>query len=61
MDRDSLDKLRLDRRLARRRGWIAPDDLDREIDGLPDLADKVAPSDDGESTNGPTSGEPVSG
>jgi hypothetical protein len=60
MDRDSLEKLRLDRRLIRRRGWIAPDDLDREIDSLPDVAHKIAPSEKAESTDSPSSDEPGS-
>ncbi len=60
MDRDSLEKLRLDRRLIRRRGWIAPDDLDREIESLPDVANKIAPPDEAESTASPSSDEPGS-
>ena len=45
MDRDTLNKLRLDKRLALRRGWIAPDDLDRELEALPDVSNKIAPAD----------------
>ena len=29
MDRESLDRLRFDRRLQSRRGWLAPGELDR--------------------------------
>ena len=32
--------LRLDRRLTRRRGWISPEELERELEALPDVADK---------------------
>lgn len=33
-------KFRLDRRLAARRGWIAQDQLDKELNALPDAAEK---------------------
>ncbi|MBM4381883.1 MAG: hypothetical protein FJ091_00810 [Deltaproteobacteria bacterium] len=33
-------KFRLDRRLAARRGWIAQDQLDKELNTLPDVGDK---------------------
>jgi hypothetical protein len=33
-------KYRLDRRLALRRGWIASDQLDKELNALPDVSDK---------------------
>ena len=38
--RDGKAHLRLDRRLARRRGWIAESELAKELDGLPDVAEK---------------------
>jgi hypothetical protein len=44
MNQDTLDKLRLDRRLALRRGWISQEDLDRALEALPDVADKIAPA-----------------
>jgi hypothetical protein len=43
MDRESMVRLRLDRRLIRRRGWIAAEDLARELDALPDVSNKIAP------------------
>ncbi len=43
MDRKSLDRIRLDRRLIRRRNWIPANELSRELDALPDVTDKVAP------------------
>lgn len=46
MDQDTLSKLRLDRRLALRRGWIDSEDLARELDSLPDVSDKIASADD---------------
>ena len=42
----ALRKLRLDRRLVDRRGWIAPQDLERELAALPDVSSKVAPMED---------------
>ncbi|MFP6622616.1 MAG: hypothetical protein VCC20_03980 [Myxococcota bacterium] len=43
MDRETISKLRLDKRLASRRGWISPDDLDRELEALPDASSKIEP------------------
>ena len=47
-------KFRLDRRLAQRRGWIAPEQLERELSGLPDVSEK------GEAVDSPQhKGEPA--
>jgi len=46
MDRDATSKLRLDRRLTSRREWISPEDLERELEALPDVAAKIAPTAD---------------
>jgi hypothetical protein len=43
MDRESVEKLRLDKRLIGRRGWIDEEELKRALDSLPDAADKIAP------------------
>ena len=43
---DSARNLRLDRRLARRRGWIAPEELDRVLAELPDVSAKIQPPED---------------
>lgn len=43
MDNESLEKMRLDKRLTGRRGWISADDLQRALDALPDVSDKIAP------------------
>jgi hypothetical protein len=43
MVHEHLAHLKLDRRLARRRGWVAPEDLAQELSKLPDVADKVQP------------------
>ena len=42
MKKQSLEKLRLDRRLAGRRGWISKADLTGEAEGLPDASEKIA-------------------
>lgn len=42
----ALRKLRLDRRLVDRRGWIDPKELERELAALPDVSAKIAPSDE---------------
>jgi len=42
MNRESMKKLRLDRRLAGRNNWISPADLEKERNALPDVSDKVA-------------------
>jgi len=41
MDRESKERLRLDRRLIRRRGHISPEELERELRRLPDVAHKA--------------------
>ena len=46
MDQESLRGLRLDRRLIGRRNWIDPKQLERELAALPDVSDKMAPSED---------------
>ena len=43
MDRESKERLRLDRRLIRRRGHLTPEELARELAALPDVASKAAP------------------
>ncbi len=63
MNRESLDKLRLDRRLIRRRGWMSEAERARALAALPDVAAKAttlgAESDEDESA--PASDETASG
>lgn len=40
MNDDATKQLRLDRRLAGRRGWISEDELSRELHQLADVAEK---------------------
>jgi hypothetical protein len=42
----ALRKLRLDRRLLDRRGWIDPEELQRELESLPDVTTKIAPQEE---------------
>jgi hypothetical protein len=53
MNRESLDKLRLDRRLLNRRGWMGNAERQRALEALPDVSSKAttlgAESDEGES------------
>ena len=46
MNNESIAKLRVDRRLHRRRGWIATKELQDELDALPDVSDKILDSRD---------------
>ena len=48
MNNQSIEKLRVDRRLHSRRGWIAEQDLQRELDALPDVSDKIMPPEEDE-------------
>lgn len=43
MDRQSRERLRLDRRLIRRRGHMSPEELERALGALPDVAAKAIP------------------
>ena len=41
MERESVERLRFDRRLQRRREWIEKPDLEAHLDSLPDVSDKM--------------------
>jgi hypothetical protein len=41
MNRESLDKMRLDRRLLHRRGWMSAAERARSLEELPDVAQKA--------------------
>jgi hypothetical protein len=42
MNRRSLENIRMDRRLAGRRGWISKASLTGEAEALPDASEKIA-------------------
>ena len=46
MDRRSVENMKLARRLIERRGWISENDLQKELDALPDVSDKAASDDE---------------
>lgn len=66
MDRESTQKLRLDRRLIGRRTWISPEELNRELEALPDVSSKAttlgegadAEREDAEASEGSGAGSP---
>ena len=60
MNRDAMQKLRLDRRLIRRRGWVSKAELEKELESLPDVSDKIASPDDehAESEDAPPAAAP---
>ncbi len=41
MDRESVDRLRFDRRLQRRRDWVEASDVEAQLESLPDVSDKM--------------------
>ena len=41
MHQSAKKQFRLDRRLLGRRGWTDPAELERELEALPDVADKA--------------------
>ena len=45
---DHTRKLKLDRRLLRRRGWVDPKELEKELADLPDVSHKAQPLDEDE-------------
>jgi hypothetical protein len=58
MNRDANEKLRLDRRLLRRRGWISEAELDQALTELPDVSHKIAPPESEEGEGPATPQEP---
>jgi hypothetical protein len=59
---DYTKNLLLDRRLARRRGWITPEQLDSALEELPDVSNSIAPPEDPSSEASPEpSADPTAG
>ena len=52
MVHEHLKAVRLDRRTLRRRDWVSPEELKRELEALPDVSDKIDPSNPDASTEG---------
>ena len=57
MDPKAMGNLRLDRRLLSRRGWIKTKELEKELDSLPDVSDKIDDSEEQESEAGSAESE----
>jgi len=57
MAHDSIRKLKFDRRLQRRRGWVDPTELAKELADLPDVSHKAETAGRGEGSSR-ESGEP---
>ena len=60
MNREATEKLKLDRRLMYRRGWISKAELEDALESLPDLSHKIAPPEEESPQSGAetASGEP---
>ena len=62
MDRDSVERLRFDRRLQRRREWLAEGEYEAFVESLPDASDKMMRiGDESESTTDQAGGPSASG
>jgi hypothetical protein len=48
MVHDHLATHRLDRRLLRRRNWVTPKQLAKELEALPDVSEKIRPPEEGQ-------------
>ena len=60
MDRDSVERLRFDRRLQRRAGWVEPSEREAHLETLPDVSDKMTTCADEENPSGATPATPGS-
>jgi len=54
---DYTRNLKFDRRLLRRRGWVDPGELEKELADLPDVSDKAQPQ-GGDEESSPEPEEP---
>jgi hypothetical protein len=52
-----MQNLRLDQRLIRRGGWISQEELQRELEALPDVTEKIAPPETGSDDDASASDE----
>jgi len=48
MNREALKDLRTDRRMINRRGWISKAELEKDLEALPDVSNKIAPPEEEE-------------
>jgi len=59
MNHEAMEKLRLDRRLINRRGWVSKAELEKELETLPDVSHKIAPAEDADPRKAEPAEEPV--
>ena len=57
MNREALKDLRTDRRLINRRGWISKAELEKDLEALPDVSNKIAPPEEEEPSKAAPAGE----
>jgi len=60
MNREEMEKLRLDRRLINRQGWIRKAELEKGLEELPDVSHKIAPPEEMEPSKAAPAEEAVS-
>ena len=58
MDRRARERMKLDRRLIERHDWIGAKELEKELEALPDVADKAAPPEADEPAEAPAGEAP---
>jgi hypothetical protein len=61
VNRKATERLRLDRRLLNRRGWITKAEREKELAALPDVSHKIAPPDEESSEDGSATSSPEGG
>jgi hypothetical protein len=61
MNREATKKLRLDRRLIDRQGWISKAELEKDLEALPDVSHKIAPFEEEKPSEAAPAEETVSG
>ncbi len=60
MDKESVERLRFDRRLKRRSGWVEEADLQAYLDALPDVSEKITTCANEETDTGEAAAESTS-
>jgi hypothetical protein len=51
---ESLASLKFDLRLRRRNGWVSDDDVNQNLESLPDRSDRIQVEEAGEQANEPS-------
>lgn len=55
---DAIRELKLDRRLSRRRGWLADGELDEALAALPDVSEKATTAEESDPQAAPAESAP---